>query len=119
MNLLLQTALNLYSEYCTIWNFRINVNKTKIVVFAKGRPGNFSFTLNNDNLEIVGEYKYLGILFSKGGSFYSTKKHLASQAEKAMYSLIKKSRPLLLPLDMHLLNLSRFIHEIMCYTLVS
>ena len=92
----LQTALNLYCDYCTVWTLKINVDKTKVVVFTKGRPGNFSIAHNNNNLEVVGEYKYLGVLFTNGGSFYSTKKHLASQAEKAMYSLIKTSRSLLL-----------------------
>ena len=111
----LQTALNLYSDYCAAWKLKINVSKTKVVVFAKGRPGNFSFALNNENLEVVGEYKYLGVLFSRGGSFYSTKKHLAGQAEKAMYSLIKKSRSLLLPLDMQFELFDKLVKPILLY----
>ena len=37
----LQTALNLYSDYCAVWKLKINVSKIKVVVFAKGRPGDF------------------------------------------------------------------------------
>ena len=76
----LQTALNLYSQYCAIWKLNVNANKSKVVVFSKGRSGNYSFRLNNDILEVVGEFKYLGVLLSRSGSFYATKKHLASQA---------------------------------------
>ena len=57
----LQTALNFYSEYCNVWKLKINVSKTKVVVFATGRRGNFSFFLNGDDIEVVGEYKYLGV----------------------------------------------------------
>ena len=111
----LQTALNSYSDYCAVWKLKINVSKTKVEVFAKGRPGNFSFALNNENLEVVGEYKYLGVLFSRGGLFYSTKKHLSSQAEKAMYSLIKKSRSLLVPLDMQFELFDQLVKPILLY----
>ena len=111
----LQTALNFYSEYCNVWKLKINVSKTKVVVFAKGRPGNFSFFLNGDDIEVVGEYKFLGVFFSRGGSFYSTKQHLAKQAEKAMYSLIKWSRSLLLPLDLQIELFEKLVKPVLLY----
>ena len=64
--------------------------------------GNYFFRLNNDILVVVGEVKYLGVLLSRSGSFYANKMHLASQAEQAMYILIKKSRLLLLPIDLQI-----------------
>ena len=64
---------------------------------------------------MLGEYKYLGVLFCRGGSFYSTEKHLASQAEKAMYSLIKKSRSLLLPLDIQFELFDKLVKPILLY----
>ena len=109
----LQTALSLYSQYCAIWKLNVNVNKSKVVEFAKGRPGNYSFRLNNDILEVVGEFKHFGVLLSRSGSFYATKKHLASQAEKAMYSLIKRSRSLLLPIDLHIDLFDKFVKPIL------
>ena len=111
----LQTALNLYRKYCAIWKLHVNMNKSKVVVFSKGRPGNYSFRLNNDILEVVGEFKYLGVFLSRSGSFYATKKHLASQAEKAMYSLIKKSRSLLLPIDLQIELFDKLVKPILLY----
>ena len=61
---------------------------------------NYNFTLNSEPLDIVSEYKYLGIYFSKGGSFLSTKTLIANQASRAMYSLVKKAKKKLLPINM-------------------
>jgi hypothetical protein len=37
--------------------------KLKIVVFSKERQQNYNSILNNVRLEVVTEYKYLGVLF--------------------------------------------------------
>lgn len=86
----LQSALDVYNEYCKQWKLTVNMNKSMVIVFSKGRHLNYNFTLNDNNMEVGNEYKYLGVLFSRSGSFFAAKKHLVSQAEKAMYSLIKK-----------------------------
>ena len=52
--------------------------------FSKGRFRNYNFILNNETLEIVKEFKYLGILFSRSGSFLAAKKHIAAQATRAI-----------------------------------
>lgn len=70
----LQNQLNAFSKYCAEWRLQVNVDKTKVVIFSKGRRNkNMFFTYNNNMLEIVNEYKYLGINFSRTGSFISTK----------------------------------------------
>ena len=61
----------------------------------------FHFFLNGDDTELVGEYKYLGVFLVVVGPFIQ-QKYLAKQAEKAMYSLIKRPRSLLLPLDLQI-----------------
>jgi hypothetical protein len=48
-------------------------------------------------IENVKEFKYLGILFSRSGSFCKAKKHLCEQAQKAMYGVIRKIRQFKLP----------------------
>ena len=98
----LQSALNVYNDYCKQWKLTVNINKSKVIIFSKGRQANYSFVLNDQILDIESDYKYLGVLFSKSGSFYSAKKQLVNQAEKAMYSLIRKSRSLILPLDLQI-----------------
>ncbi|MCW4346540.1 MAG: reverse transcriptase domain-containing protein [Candidatus Thiodiazotropha endolucinida] len=111
----LQTCLNLYNDYCNQWKLQINIDKSKIVIFAKGRQARYDFTLNNEKLDVVSEYKYLGILFSRTGTFNAAKKHLAAQAEKAMYNLIRKSRSLLLPVDLQIELFEKMVKPILLY----
>ena len=56
---------------------------------SKGRQTNYDFNLCGSRLEIVNEYKYLGLLFNRSGSFYKNKSFIASQATKASFSLLK------------------------------
>ena len=44
------------------------------------------------NIDTVHEYKYLGIYLSKSGSFKVAKQHIAEQANKALFTLLKKSK---------------------------
>ena len=71
----LQHALNVYADYCNTWKLQVNQSKSKIVIFAKrNQDTKHTFTLDNIALETVSEYKYLGILFRKNNSFFTTKK---------------------------------------------
>ena len=65
----LQHALNEFHSYCIQWKLHVNVDKTKIMIFAKGRPLNKTFYFDNKVIEVVKEFKYLGIIFSRSGSF--------------------------------------------------
>ena len=55
------------------------------------------------------------MLFSRSGSFFSAKKLLAGQAEKAMYSLIRKSRSLMLPIDLQIELFEKMVQPILLY----
>ena len=48
-----------------------------------------SFKYNGTPLEIVSSSKYLGIVFTVGGSFSEAQKTLAGQAQKAIFKLNK------------------------------
>jgi hypothetical protein len=67
------------------------------MVFGNGRlPQNLSFSYDNLNLEIVRNFNYLGIIFTRTGNFSLTKKHLADKALKAMLFLnLKESYKIL------------------------
>ena len=58
--------------------------------------------MNNYVLDNVKSYKYLGITITPNARFKETIKYLCSQAQKAMFSFIKKARALQLPLDVQL-----------------
>ena len=70
---------------------KVNVDKTKIVIFSKGRvPRNLHFNNNGTNTEIAKDFNYLGIDFSWTGSFRVCKNRLSEKAIKAMYEVIKR-----------------------------
>ena len=74
-----------------------------------------SFKLDHELLEIVTDYKYLGILFSNNNSCYKTKKHLAEQETRAMYGLLAKSRNMRLPIDLQLDLFKKIVKPILLY----
>ena len=97
----LQNALTQYVLYCDTWKVNINNSKTEIVIFARGRLPDYRFRLIEE-IEIVPNYKYLGVMFNRTGSFLATKRHIASQANSAVFCLLKKAKNLLLPTDIQI-----------------
>ncbi|XP_056016752.1 uncharacterized protein LOC130053469 [Ostrea edulis] len=95
----LQYALNEFFIYCTQWKLNVNVDKTKFLIFSKGPLMKRQFYYNGGVIENVKEFKYLGIIFSRSGSFCKAKKHLCEQAQKAMYGIIRKIRLFDLPIS--------------------
>ena len=61
----LQSLLNDLSPYCDTWDLKINTNKTKNIIFERGRHTKFDFSLNNTVLEIVTSFKYLYPRYTK------------------------------------------------------
>ena len=61
----LQKMLNSVHSYTDEWSLRVDVEKTKVVVFRNGGKihHNIHWIYNNVELEIVNEFKYLGNLF--------------------------------------------------------
>ena len=114
----LQKGLNELKSYCNKWKLQINNDKTKIMIFAnrKVKRDHYNFKLGEDNLEIVDSFKYLGIHFSYNGKFTVAINNLASMAERAMYSLYKKSRSLQLPVDIQLHLFDKVVLPIMLYS---
>lgn len=112
----LQTALNAFEKYCDKWKLHVNTAKTKIMVFSGGRlPSNLHFYFKQTEIEIVSEYKYLGIYLARSGSFLKAKKHIAEQANAALFSLLRKIRNLFLPLDMQIDLFNKTIKPILLY----
>ena len=85
----LQSNLNILSEYCDRNRLKVNTAKTKIMVFRRGGilPRDLKFYYFDEELSIVNNFSYLGIVFSTGGSFSECHKTLAGQALKAIYKL--------------------------------
>ena len=112
----MQHALNVFEEYCKTWKLNVNISKAKIVVFGRGeRPKNLRFTFEHNEIEITDVYKYLGIYLGRSGSFVAAKKHISKQANKALFSLLKKIRSLNLPYDIQIDMFNKMIKPIFYY----
>ena len=94
----------------------VNVEKNKhSSFFSSGRQKDYRFKLNGLDIEVKNEYKYLGIIFTRGGGFIRAKTHIAEQANKALFALLKKIRHLSLPLDLQLELFDKTIKPILLY----
>ena len=88
----MQSLLNSLSEYCKKWHLLINSAKSKVMIFPpngrKKSVENDLFFFNNDALENVTSYKYLGHIISNSRRTHSMMyDHLATKAQCAMHAL--------------------------------
>ena len=87
----LQKLLNSLLQFCQRWNLKVNVAETKVIIFTKSGKVHkgFSFTYDGQTVEIVSEYKYLGIIFKPSGSFTEAINYLCETASKASFCIRK------------------------------
>ena len=83
----LQSMLNDVQLYCETWGLRLNVTKTKIMIFEKGRHTTYNFDINNQLIEIVSSFKYLGVYLYKNGNWYRTQKRASQHASYSLHNL--------------------------------
>ena len=66
----LQEHLISLEHFCRIVGMQVNTSKTKVVVFSSKREHKqHKFYFEDNNLEVVEDYKYLGIDFNKNLSW--------------------------------------------------
>ena len=112
----LQLALNAAHTYCKDWDLTVNTDKTKIVIFARGKVTIYpAFLFGHNHLEVVDEYTYLGTVFNYNGSFSKAISKQVLQASKAFYGLLSKIKKLRLPVDLALELFDHLVLPIMLY----
>jgi Reverse transcriptase (RNA-dependent DNA polymerase) len=86
----LQKLLSGLEEYCNCWQLKVNLDKTKIVVFganarmeAQGTP----LVYKGAAIEVVDKYCYLGLDFHSSKRFTTTVRELCSKARRAAFAL--------------------------------
>ena len=109
-----QKSLDSFHRYCEDFKLVVNLSKTKVMIFG-ARKFEHRFTLGNSSLEIVQSYKYLGVTFSSNGSFLNARKHVASQARKAMASLLQNISRLNLSVDLSLKVFDSTVMPVLLY----
>ena len=95
-----QNSLNLFNQYCNNWHLKVNINKTKVVIFGARQVQNLIFKIGTQQLEITKQYHYLGVTFSSNGSFLAARKHVVQQANKALHLLFTRANNADLPIDL-------------------
>ena len=64
----LQSLLSDLETYCQLLDLKINTNKTKAMIFEKGRRTHFDFYIYRTLIETVDQFKYLGVTLFKNGN---------------------------------------------------
>ena len=89
----LQKLLDCFQDYTDVWKLKVNVDKTKVVVFSRRRPScDFQFLFNGKKLDIVDEFNYLGIVLTRTGNFNKTKQFNVEKATMALYEVLRLGR---------------------------
>ena len=91
----LQTALDTVQEYCTKFKLIVNVNKTKIIIFSRGKVRRFTtFKYGCDIIEVVSDYVHLGVKMNFNNTFAKDMKKQLDQGHRAQFSMLIKARNL-------------------------
>ena len=90
----LQKSINLLHKYCETWGLEVNIEKTKIVVFRKRGPLKFDeqWSYDNEPLEVVNDFNYLGTVFNYTGNYSLNQETLAGKGLKALNVLLSNTR---------------------------
>ena len=82
----LQSCLDSLATYCECCKLKINVDKTKIMIFPKGKikTDKLNFTINNTQKD---KYKYLGIMLNFNSNLKHAAEHMYNKSIKAIFSL--------------------------------
>ena len=92
----LQCMLNYLYNWCTNWRMSLNCDKTTIVHFRNKRQCRtlFIFMYGETNLDIVSQYKYLGLVLNEFLDLGITANILSDSAERALGAIIAKTKNL-------------------------
>ena len=88
----LQLLLRHLEQYCSVNDLAVNINKTKVLIFNNNghRMNKHVFLYQEERVENVKMYKYLGLTFSAFGNFSLAKQELKKIALKALFKLKKE-----------------------------
>ena len=88
----------------------------KVISFSRGKVRKYiKFAFDGTELEVVDQYTYLGETFNSNNKLYESIERQISQAKRAMFSLITKSRCLQVPIDITLVLFDKLVLPILIY----
>jgi len=83
----LQSSINAAQDYCTTWRLRINIAKTKVVVFNPRYQRALKFSIDGNVLEVVPEFNFLGVTLFHDCDLKKTADRALLKAKKALFAL--------------------------------
>ena len=84
----MQKAINDTADYCTANDLKINVSKTKFMIFSRGKVKNVKILYMDDTpIERVDTFTYLGVKLKYNNTFQTAIKHNVEKAKKALFKL--------------------------------
>lgn len=112
----LQAALNAVKEYCDLWKLTVNLKKTKVLIFSRGKIKKIpKFYFGVGQLDVDFSYTYLGMLINYNGKLNKAIAKQVNQARKASFNLSTKVRNLRLPADMHIDLFDKVVIPVLLY----
>ena len=112
----LQEALEGLHNYCNKWALNVNIDKTKVIIFSRGKTKKFkSFKFGKNTIKVVDDYVYLGTTFNYNGTFNKAKAKQALQAKKDTFSIITKIKQLNLTFETSIELFERLIIPVLLY----
>ena len=112
----LQSLLSDLEAYCQLWGLKINTDKTKAMIFEKGRRTHFDFFIYDTLIQVVDHFKYLGVTLFKNGNWNRTQKCLSQHASFALYNLFTVFRKIELPTSQKLNLFDTLVSPILNYS---
>ncbi|OXA39777.1 Retrovirus-related Pol polyprotein from type-2 retrotransposable element R2DM [Folsomia candida] len=116
----IQQKINIAARFFHRRSLQVNVDKTKVVIFAKKKSTKLlarsHFHWENQSLEIAPSYKYLGVTFSANGTFTThtleSRVKIATAATKVWDICRKSGVP---PIDTHLKLFNSLVKSTLLY----
>ena len=89
----MQRMLLILEDYCNENKLTINTKKTKILIFRRGPklPNTAKFFIYGKEIEIVNQFKYLGVVFTTQLKFYAHVEHMKQKAKAKIGMLFAKT----------------------------
>ena len=87
----LQHQLNILNDTSKRLGLVVNMDKSKVVIFRMGGyvASRERWVFNGQTLQIVNQYKYLGIIFSTGLSFSYALRDMAGRSKKGVIGILR------------------------------
>ena len=112
----LQAQLDIMQSFCLARGLKVNVAKTKVVVFEPRSSASPAFTYDGQIIEQVEMFKYLGIAFHGTRGLSCAVDHLCNSARKALFAMRRRCHELGLHQPQQICRLfDALVHPIMCY----